>query len=573
MPSPDRSDLPKSPSGVRGLDAILRGGLPTGRTTLLLGGPGTGKTVFGLQFLASGMTRHGEPGLLISFEESPEELTENAASFPWFPADAAKRPVFIDGRPPEEAIETGTFDLKGLLAVIDAQVRRLGAKRIVLDGIDELFASHAPNGARQRELRRLLRWLDKAHLTTVVTLKPGGGTQSVVPPFEQVEYMAKAIVRLEYRAAARLVQRTLRVVKMRGSSFAAGEHAFLISTQGLDVAYTDVTKDVSRPSTERLSTGIERLDRMVDGGLRAGTVTLISGLPGTAKTTIGGSFLAAGLRQSRRALLVGFDEPAHQMIFDLESVGIRLAAYETQGLLREVTFNASAAIADEHYIAIERLVLEHEPELLVIDPISALEKAGGRAIADLVCERLVDLVKSHGITAIFSAVSSSSGPDPEMTDTQVSTVSDTWIHLSYLVQHGERNRTLTIVKSRGTGHSHQMRELLLTHEGVTLQDVYFSEGTVLLGTARLERELRDMAESEEREEAYNAELRELAGRKTRAEELLRTAERELAETGNRIEQFVRRTRERRRRELLQREARLESRGADPASEEESGIAG
>ena len=243
----------------------------------------------------------------------------------------------------------------------------------------------------------------------------------------------------------------LRVVKLRGSPFAAGQHSFLISDHGLDVAYTSVVKVMTKQSFRRLSTGIERLDRMIDGGLREGTVALISGLPGTAKTTIGASVLLAALEAGERALLVGFDEPANQMIADLESVGIRLEPFQTRGTLRTATYTASAVIADEHYLAIERLINDHETSVLLIDPISALDKAGGHDVADLVCERLVGLVKARGLTAVFISVSTTDNSGTENTDTKISTIADTWLHLSYMIQRGERNRTLTVVKSRGTG--------------------------------------------------------------------------------------------------------------------------
>lgn len=572
MPVLDREGLPKAPSGVPGLDAVLFGGFPRDRTMLVFGGPGTGKSVLTLQFLVNGATYFSEPGLLVSFEEAPEDIVTNAESFPWFAHAGAKRPLIIDGRMPDDVVETGRFDLGGLIAILDDHVRRLGIRRVVLDGIDALFTTNVQDVGNRREFLRILRWLAGARVTALVTLKPTHDPVGSLVPFEYAEYMASGVLRLEVSMPMRLVQRTLRLVKVRGSSFASGLHPFVISENGLDVAYTSAEKVVAMPSTLRHSTGVERLDRMLGGGLRSGTVTLISGLPGTAKSTLGGSFLKAGLDAGERALHVGFDEPASQMIVDLQSVGIDLTPYVESGGLRTITLNASAAIADEHFLSIERLVNEHEPALLVVDPISALSKSGGQDVADLMCERLVDLVKARGMTAVFTAVSSRGIGDTEDTETQVSTVSDTWIHVSFSVQNGERNRTLTVVKSRGTGHSNQMREMLLSNDGVTLDDVYVAGGAVLLGTARLEREQQDETAGRDLEQLFASEMTKLETKKAHAEARIRVAEAEVLESDSGIQALQAQAVEYEKGADLRHQARLRSRRADPVNARESGIA-
>jgi circadian clock protein KaiC len=309
-----------------------------------------------------------------------------------------------------------------------------------------------------------------------------------------------------------LLRRTFRVVKLRGAAFIAGDHPYTLSERGLTVLASPKRKLMTMTESMgmRLSTGIERLDRMLEGGYRVGTMTLVSGLPGTSKTTLGAAeFLRAGCAAGERVLFVGFDEPPEQMIYDAQSLGIELASFRESGLLLAECFRAGTAIADEHYLAIEALIDKHQPTRVVVDPISALVKAGGVEIADLVAERLAVLFKSRGITAMLTAVSASREGELESTPTGVSTVADTWIHLSYAEQRGERNRTLTVIKARGTAHSNQMREVLLSRAGVTLAEVYSSAGDVLLGTARLRREQEDAVAREQIEQQSVLELRTL----------------------------------------------------------------
>jgi circadian clock protein KaiC len=307
--------------------------------------------------------------------------------------------------------------------------------------------------------------------------------------FGLAEYASDGAIALKTKMIGELSRRTLSVIKMRGSGFEAGEHPYLITEYGIRVLYSPL-RTRARPEflQQQVSTGVERLDRMLNGGYRRGTTTLISGLPGTAKTTLGAAFLAAGCAAGERCLFVGFDEPAEQMIVDVRSVGIDLDAGIASGLLRVESFGGGSAIGDDHFLHIERLVEEHEPTRVVIDPISALDKAGGQGIAEIVTERLVVMLKSRGISTLFTAVSETQSGELESTPLRISTVADTWINLSFANRGGERNRTLTIVKARGTGHSNQMREVVLSRDGIDLADVYAFGGEVLLGTARVQKE-------------------------------------------------------------------------------------
>ncbi len=534
----------KSATGVSGLDAVLCGGFPAGRTTVVAGAPGSGKTVLALQYLVAGATEHGEPGLMISFEESPSALQVNFRGMSLSLDDVVGKSVHIvDGRLPEDAIESGTFDLGGLIAVVSSLVVRLGIKRLALDGLDAVFSLGRNDANRRREILRVLSWLQESGVTALLTMKSDDGVSGVPERFGFTDFAADGVLQLRSTMVGELLRRTLRVVKLRGASFLAGDHPYTISTDGLKVLSLPIRTRIGQTKTleTRLSTGVERLDRMLEGGYRMGTTTLISGLPGTSKTTFGAKFLWAGCEAGERVLFVGFDEPAEQMIYDARSLGIELQSFKDSGLLCAESFAAGAAIGDEHSLAIEALIDAHRPTRVVIDPVSALIKSGGLDMAEVVTERLVVLFKARSITAIFTAVSESREGEIESTVMRVSAVADTWIHLSYAAQHGERNRTLTVVKARGTAHSNQMREVFLSNEGVALADVYSSGGNVLLGTARLRREQEMLIESEQDEEQRRVELRTLDEERATLSQNVAEFRRRLAQIDDHRAALVKRT--------------------------------
>ncbi len=532
-----------SPSGIAGLDAVLHGGLPTGRTTIVVGGPGGGKTVLATQFLVNGATMFDEPGLMVSFEESPEALKSNYPGLGWPEQGAIGVGItFVDGRMPEDAIAAGGFDLGGLIAIATAMVRKHGVKRIAIDGIDALFALTDDPVNRRREVLRVLTWLTEINVTAIMTIKVGEDVGELPGYYDLAEYAADGVIKLKTTLVGELSRRMFSVVKMRGAGYEAGAHPYIISDQGIRVLHSPTrTAWIGKTLEGRLSTGVERLDLMLLGGYRAGTATLISGSPGASKTTLSASFLAAGCRAGERCLFIGFDEPAEQMVIDVKSVGLDLASYVRSGLLRAESFAAGGVIGDEHYLTIEGLIDEHQPVRVVIDPISALDKAGGRDIADAIRERLVVLFKSRGVTAIFTAIGDSSDGEGDMIRTRVSTIADTWIHLGFANRGGERNRTLTVLKSRGTGHSNQVREMLLTATGIDLADVYTSGGETLSGTARAQKEQQNVAEREAAEEIFASALETLDREGQSLARSLKEAQRGLDELAQHRAELVKRS--------------------------------
>jgi circadian clock protein KaiC len=491
--SPRRKGPAKSPTGIAGLDEITGGGLPRGRTTLLLGGPGSGKTILALQFLVNGARDFKEPGIFVAFEETSARLIANAESFGWPLADLRRKKLFfLDAQPTPDLVQSGSFDLSGMIAALGAQSQAMGAKRIVFDALDVVLALLPDAAARRREIFRLHEWLLARELTGLITAKTGGADPSSVggQAFGFMQFMVDCAVILQHSVVLGVSQRNLRVQKYRGSSFDENESPFLIGATGLEVA---VARTLGRldanVTSERVSSGVKRLDTMLGGGYYRGASVLITGFPGTAKTTLSGAFAEAACRRGERTMFVSFDSDGTEVIRNLASVGIRLGRYLKNGTLRMISARTITGSAETYLVRIKTLAQEHRARCLVIDPVSTLSKSGNELTAHSVAERLIDWSKADGTTLVCtSLLDEMSSQNEGSSPLQISTLADTWIHLNYLVQAGERNRGMSIIKSRGTAHSNQVRELILSDAGVTLTDTYSAGGDVLMGTLRWEKE-------------------------------------------------------------------------------------
>jgi len=483
--------LKKSPSGIAGFDQITNGGLPHGRSTLLAGGAGSGKTIFALQFLVHGARVAGEPGIFVTFEESPRRIIANLQGFRWKVDELQARNTlfFLDAQPGADLVHAGDFDLNGLLAVAGIQAKAMGARRIVFDAIDIVLNLLPDDAARRREVYRLNEWLLTSGLTGIITAK-AGVDDLCSQPFGILQFMVDCAVTLNHRVELGVSQRNLRVMKYRGSGFDENESPFVIGRSGFDVAIAHATRrSGGKVSHERVSSGISRLDTMLGGGYYRAASVLITGFPGTAKTTLGGAFTEAACRRGDRTMFVSFDSDGAEVIRNLTSVGIRLERYLKRGLLKMISARTLTGSAETVLVRIKSLAIEHRTRCLVVDPVSALSTAGNQLTAHGVIDRLIDWAKADGITLLCtSLIDETSSGKTINTPLQISTLSDTWIHLNYLVQAGERNRGLSIIKSRGTSHSNQVRELILSDAGVTLADIYTAGGDVLMGTLRWEKE-------------------------------------------------------------------------------------
>jgi circadian clock protein KaiC len=495
--------LPKIATGIAGFDEVSRGGLPRQQTTLIMGGPGAGKTVFALQCLVNAAAKRRERGLFVAFEESTRQIVANAGAFEWrLPALMKRKLCFVDARLAPEVVHSGEFDLSGLLAMLKAKKDELGATWIAFDGIDVLLTLLHDPAAEMREIYRIRDWLAANQLSALITAKTNSN-------YDFMQFMVHCVVDLARRIEHGVSLHRLQITKYRGSDFMAGEFPVSFGASGMEVAPPEPAEIHHQASTERISAGFERLDTMLGGGLFRGSSTLITGLPGTSKTTLAGKFAETACQRGERTLFVSFDEGAEPIVRNLASVGIQFRPHLRSGVLHMYSARTESIGAEDHLAKLKALIGEKRPRCMVIDPLSAIAKAGGLDAARAVASRLVYMVKDEGITVFITAINEGDDPSTEATDLQVSTIADTWIHLSYVIRSGERNRALTIIKSRGTWHSNQVRELILGATGPVLADVYSAGGEVLMGTLRWEKEDAERGKTLARRAEFDHKRREL----------------------------------------------------------------
>ncbi len=465
--------LERMPTGISGFDDLLGGGLPRDRTTLVLGSPGCGKTLFALQTLVNGARRFDEPGIFVAFEESTRNLIANSASFDWNVERLSKKGIFfLDARLPHAVIRGGEFDLLGLLAAVSAKQAQTGARRVVFDGIDILLTLLDDPLSERREMHRLTEWLSDRNLTGLVTCKSeeGGGS---VSRGGYLQSLTDCVINLQNKLVGNHPVRLMRVAKCRGLAHATGEVPFAITASGLKVI--SYAPAVQNAPAQKISTGIDSLDGMLAGGYLRGSSVLISGSPGTAKSTLAGVFIAAAARRREHCLYVSFDEAAGQVVRNLAAVGVRLGPHVKSGLLRVASERKVEKNAVEHVARIIEQIETHDVKCLVVDPISALASPGFGSMAEELVVRLLDYARSRQVTVVCTCTRASTllGTGDGLVEDSaagVSSIADTWIHLSNLALDGNRQRALTIVKARGIGHSNQIRALRLTSRGINLGD-------------------------------------------------------------------------------------------------------
>ena len=490
-PRTARGAITKMLTGIEGFDEITHGGLPRGRTTLLLGGPGCGKTVFALQALVNGARQSKEPGIFVAFEESSRQIVANAATFGWdLPALVKKKLFFLDARLSPEVVKGGAFDLVGLLQALEEKAKEIHATRIVFDGFDVLLSLLDDPAMERREIYRVRDWLARTGLTGIITQKSGGVEADQRYAF--LQFMVDCVIVLRIQVVDGSAFRSLRVMKFRGSGFLGDEFSITLGADALQLATRGPVELTYRVTNERISSGLPRLDQMLRGGYFRGSNVLISGAPGTAKSTLAGLFAAAACARGERTMFVSFDEGSAQIVRNLRSVGIDLAPYVTSGLLTMHSARTRGPNVEDQFGQLKALVIEHQPRCLVIDPLSALSTKLAHVASADAAQRFLDMLKVARITVVSTSRMDGLSTN-EATTTGITTIADTWIHLSYIVRDGERNRALTIVKSRGTGHSNQVRELTLSDQGVTLTDTVIPQGSALMGVARWEWEHADRA--------------------------------------------------------------------------------
>ena len=505
-----RGTLPKAPTGIQGLDEITGGGLPRGRPTLVCGGPGCGKTLLAAEFLVRGATQFGEPGVFLTFEERAEDLAQNVRSL-GFDVDALvkQKKVLVDYVHIErsEIEETGEYDLEGLFIRLGHAVETIGAKRVVLDTIEALFGGLSDTGRLRAELRRLFQWIKDRGLTAVITAERGEGA---LTRQGLEEYVSDCVILLDHRVTEQLSTRRLRIVKYRGTTHGTNEYPFLIDADGFSVLpITSIGLDHTAPD-ERISTGVPRLDTMLGGeGVYRGSSILLSGTAGTGKTSLSAHFADAACRRGEKVLYFAFEESPSQLMRNMRSIGVDLEPHVRKGLLKFVATRPSFSGLEMHLTMIHKHVNDVDPRLVVVDPISNFIRAGTENETGAMLVRLIDFLKSRQITAVMTNLVHGDREFGDHSDASISSLIDTWILLRDIELGGERNRGLYVLKSRGMSHSNQIREFLLTRDGIELRDVYVGPEGVLTGSMRAAQEARERATTLTQQQEIERKQREV----------------------------------------------------------------
>ena len=488
-----RKKLPKSLTGIQGLDEITEGGLPTGRPTLICGSAGCGKTLLAMEFLVRGATQFNEPGVFMAFEETAKDLTQNVASLGLdLDALVADKKIVLDFVYIErsEIEETGEYDLEGLFIRLGQSIDSIGAKRVVLDTIESLFAG-LPNPLILRaELRRLFRWLKDKGVTAVITSERG---EETLTRQGLEEYVSDCVIVLDHRVKDQTSSRRLRVVKYRGSTHGTNEYPFLIDEDGISIVPVTSLGLGHNASMDRIPSGISRLDTMMGGkGFFRGSTVLISGTGGTGKSSICAHFVDAACRRGERALYFSFEESPSQIIRNMRSIGIDLEQWVKKGLLHFQATRPAFAGLEMQLTMMHKATIKFDPQVVIVDPLNGF--IAGDNIADVksMLMRLADFLKTKQISSMFTQLMSGNVAHGTG-DIAISSMVDAWLVMYDIEISGERNRCLYIIKSRGMAHSNQVRECLITDHGVELCEVYVGAGGVLTGSARIAQEAQELA--------------------------------------------------------------------------------
>jgi circadian clock protein KaiC len=553
--------LPKCPTGISGLDEVTGGGLPRGRLTLVCGSAGCGKTLFALEFIVRGAVEFNEPGVVMSFEETAEELAQNVASLGFdLPALVASKKLAIIYAPlnSQEQVN-GAFDLEPLFVRLGHAIKTVGAKRVALDTLEAMFGNTFADTILRAEIQRLFRWLKERGVTAVVTGERGNG-QLTRHGLE--EYISDCVISLDHRVADQVTTRRLRVVKYRGTVHGTNEYPFIFGENGISVLPVTSLALNHAVSLERIPSGVSRLDTMLGGhGFFRGSSVLISGTAGTGKSTLAAHFVRAACQRQERCLYFAFEEAPAQIQRNMMSVGVDLEAPAAAGLLTFEANRPTATGLEAHLLVMHRAVETIKPSVVVVDPLNAFVSGNNTLDVKALLVRLIDFLKLHGITALFTSLTSGGGIQ-ESTDTEVSSLIDTWLILRDMEAQGERNRGLMILKSRGMAHSNQIREFKLTEQGIVLCDVFVGEDGVLMGSARLAKEAEETFAHRRRSQEIDRLERALAERERAFEAQTRALQAAYAADQDKIRQTMDDLKEEQRSRVRNHTAQARSRFAD-----------
>jgi len=560
-----RTQLPKSPTGIVGLDEITGGGLPKGRPTLICGSAGCGKTLLAMEFLVRGATEFNEPGVFMAFEETVEELTQNVASLGFALNDLAKqKKIVLDFVHIErsEIEEAGEYDLEGLFIRLGHAIDSIRAKRVVLDTIETLFSGFSNPLLLRSELRRLFRWLKEKGVTAIITGERGDET---LTRQGLEEYVSDCVIVLDHRVTAQASTRRLRIVKYRGSMHGTNEYPFLIDESGISILPVTSLGLQHTTTNERISSGIPRLDAMLGGvGYYRGSSILISGTAGTGKSSFAAHFVDAACRRGERVLYFAFEESSNQIMRNMRSIGIDLHPWVQNNLLQFQATRPAFAGLEMHLTMMHKAITVFNPQVVIVDPLNSFVVAENETDVKAMLMRLVDFLKMQQITGLFTSLTAGGGA-LEQTDVAISSLIDTWILLRDIELGGERNRGLYVLKSRGMAHSNQIREFLLTDHGMELRDVYVGPSGVLTGSARLAQESQEQAAQVMRQQEADRKRLELQRKQAQLEAQITAMRAEFAEQEADLLQSIEQERMRESLLVQEREEMAQSRKADVGS--------
>jgi circadian clock protein KaiC len=484
--------LSKTPTGITGLDEITDGGLPKGRPTLICGEAGCGKTLMSLEFIVRGATTFNEPGVFMAFEEKVEELATNVASlgFDLYKLQDENKVKLDHIRIDRSEIEeTGEYDLEGLFIRLGYAIDSIGAKRVVLDTLENLFSGLSDQAILRSELRRLFAFLKDKGVTAIITGEKGEGLSLTRQGLE--EYVSDCVILLDHRVINQISTRRLRVVKYRGSQHGTNEYPFLIDQDGISVLPVTSLKLEKEVSSKRVPSGIPALDEMLGAkGFFKGSSILVSGTAGTGKTSIAAYFANETCVQNKRCLYFAFEESPKQIIRNMQSINVNLKKHVESGLLQFHASRPTLYGLEMHLVAIYKLIKNFKPETVILDPITNLVTVGSVGEVKSMLVRLIDFLMEEQITVMFTALSLNTIVS-EQTDEGVSSLVDAWLLVRDIEYNGERNRGMYIMKSRGMKHSNQVREFIITDKGLDLVDVYLGPDGVLTGSARETQKLKE----------------------------------------------------------------------------------
>lgn len=482
--------IPKVPTFIKGLDEILEGGLPYNRTTVVLGQAGSGKTIFGLEFLYHGAL-HNEPGIFVGFEETNKQTRENAATLGMNIKELEKQNklCLIEGFINTDVLISGEFSLKGLLAMISGKSKEMGAKRIVIDALDVVLRLFDDPRDVRKEIHILNEWMRNSGLTVVLTVR---SSKTRFSPFEDYfESLSDCLINLDARLLDQITTRRLRIVKFRGSEFGRNEYPYVITSKGIHLTPITTFGLRHKELGEFITTGNKDLDIHLGGGYRRASCVLIAGLPGVGKTILASTFVNATCKRGEKVLYVGFEESEKAIIGNVKSAGLLLDEFTKKGTLEFLCQFPEEMGAEEHFIVLKSKIEEYEPKHIIIDAISATFRMGGKQASFEYLMRTLNLAKSMGITTLFINQLTGTTEYVEISGIDISSMVDTAIFLYYVELAGETNRIIQVLKSRGSHHSNQKREYIITDNGIHLKNIYIGEGEVLTGSARLIQEEKD----------------------------------------------------------------------------------